>query len=113
MSRKAAARAPKAAPNPAPDSAAPTAPLAHITAHLITVADILTELSSEIEQLGERLCSDPAIVANHMAQLQVIDLIGQQQRWLAAMLRADCPLAAIDTIGVEALRERFRTEPGA
>jgi len=107
MSRKATARAPETAS----ESAAPAAPLAHITAHLITVADILGELAGEIEQLGERLCSDPAIVANHMAQLQVIDLIGQQQRWLAAMLRADCPLAAIDTIGVEALRDRFRTGP--
>ena len=107
MSRKAAARAPE----PALESPVPAAPLAHITAHLITVADILGELAGEIEQLGERLCSDPAIVANHLAQLQVIDLIGQQQRWLAAMLRADCPLAAIDTIGVEALRDRFRTGP--
>ena len=107
MSRNPAARVPRPPSAPAP------APLAHITAHLITVADILTELAGEIEALGQRLCADPVIVASHVAQLQAIDLIAQKQLWLATMLRADCPVAAIDTIGVEALRERVRTEPGA
>lgn len=80
----------------------------HIAAHLTTVSDILVELSGEIEDLGECLCTDPAIIANHVGKLQAIDLIAQKQRWLATMLRADCPMTAVDTIGVEALRIRFR-----
>lgn len=80
-----------------------------IAAHLITVADVLIELASEIEELGARLCTDPAIITRHIAQLQSIDLIAQKQRWLATMLHADCPMSAVDTIGVEALKERFRT----
>jgi len=97
-------------PGPAPGPAV-TPPPEHIAAHLTTVADVLVELAGEIEDLGERLCVDPAIIANHVTQLQAIDLIAQKQRWLATMLRADCPLSAVDTIGVEALRARFR--PGA
>jgi len=94
---------------PPPSPALPPAlPPAHIAAHLTTVADVLCELSGEIEGLGATLCTDPAIIARHVAQLQSIDLIAQKQRWLATMLRADCPLSAVDTIGVEALRERFR-----
>jgi hypothetical protein len=96
-----------APPAPQPPSAPPPA---HIAAHLTTVSDVLNELSGEIEDLGAMLCTDPAILARHVAQLQSIDLIAQKQRWLAAMLRADCPLTAVDTIGVEALRQRFRPD---
>ena len=96
-------------PAPGPTCASPvSASTEHIAAHLTTVADVLIELASEIEELGARLCTDPTIIANHIAQLQSIDLIAQKQRWLATMLHADCPLSAVDTIGVEALKERFR-----
>jgi len=80
---------------------------AHIAAHLTTVADVLHELASEIEELGTSLCMDPAIIARHMGTLQSIDLIAQKQRWLATLLKADCPLSAVNTIGVEALKARF------
>jgi hypothetical protein len=80
---------------------------AHIAAHLTTVADVLHELASEIEELGTSLCMDPAIIAHHMGTLQSIDLIAQKQRWLATLLKADCPLSAVNTIGVEALKARF------
>jgi hypothetical protein len=78
-----------------------------IAAHLTTVADVLTELATEIEELGTSLCMDPAILTSHMATLQSIDLIAQKQRWLATLLQADCPLSAVQTIGVEALKARF------
>ena len=95
---------------PTPPPLAPPGASAHIAAHLTTVSDVLNELSGEIEDLGAALCTDPAIITRHVAQLQSIDLIAQKQRWLATMLRADCPLAAVDTIGVEALRQRFRPD---
>lgn len=79
-----------------------------VAAHLATVADVLNELSCEIEMLGALLCADPAIITRHVAQLQSIDLIAQKQRWLAAMLLADRPHSVVDMIGVEALRTRFR-----
>ncbi len=75
--------------------------------HLIAVADVLVELSEEIEELGEQLCSDPAIIVPHLALLQAIDLIAQKQRWLATLLLADCPITAVSNIAVDALRERL------
>jgi len=85
----------------------PTSDTARIAAHLTTVADVLTELAAEIEELGTTLCMDPAILNHHIGTLQSIDLIAQKQRWLATLLQADCPLHAVNTIGVEALKARF------
>jgi hypothetical protein len=79
----------------------------HIAAHLTTVADVLHELAAEIEELGTTLCLDMAVLTRHSGTLQSIDLIAQKQRWLATLLRADCPLSAVNTIGVEALKARF------
>jgi len=79
----------------------------HIAAHLTTVADVLRELATEIEALGTVLCLDRAVLGRHMGTLQAIDLIAQKQRWLATLLQADCPLSAVDTIGVETLKARF------
>ena len=93
-----------ASAGPDPGRATP----AHIAAHLTTVSDVLNEIATEIEDLGAALCCDPVVIAGHVTKLQAIDLIAQKQRWLATMLRADCPLTAIDTIGVDALRARFR-----
>ena len=80
---------------------------AHVSAHLLTVSDILGELAKEIEELGVLLCVDPVMMQKHVSALQSIDLIAQKQRWLATLLRADCPVAAASTIDVEALRARF------
>jgi len=84
---------------------------ARIAAHLTTVADVLTELAAEIEELGTTLCMDSHIINHHVGTLQSIDLIAQKQRWLATLLQADCPLSAVHTIGVEALKARFASPP--
>ena len=47
-----------------------------------------------------------------MDTLQAIDLIAQKQRWLATLLKADCPISAVHTIGVEALKARFAAPNG-
>lgn len=86
-------------------------PQSHIAAHLTTVADVLHELSAEIEALGTVLCEDMAVLTQHTRTLQAIDLIAQKQRWLATLLRADCPLSAVNTIGVEDLKARFAPAP--
>ena len=78
-----------------------------IAAHLATVADVLHELATEIEDLGTTLCLDTAIIQHHVGTLQSIDLIAQKQRWLATLLQADCAHTAVSTIGVEALKARF------
>ena len=76
--------------------------------HLAEASAILDELSAEIEELGARLCGDPGIAAAHMTELQAIDLIAQKQRWIADLVRAECPASAVDSINVELLQQRLR-----
>ena len=75
--------------------------------HLLAIAEVLVELSGEIEGLGAQLCTDPSVIVRHLEPLQAIDLIAQKQRWLATMLRAECPVTAVGRIGVDALRDRL------
>jgi hypothetical protein len=72
------------------------------------IAIVLEELAHELEALGERLCTDMDIAVRHMDVLQAIDLMAQKQRSLAALLEADCPVAAIERIAIDVLRERMR-----
>lgn len=72
------------------------------------VATVLDGLSAEIEALGEELCGDPQVVAAHIGLLQAIDRIGQMQRGLAHVLRAESPGHAIDASGLEELEIRLR-----
>jgi hypothetical protein len=76
---------------------------------LARVADVLDGLGLEIEALGERLCADPAFVAEHLDQLQSIDRIAQFQHALAKLLRAECVTSALDLIGLDELADRLAT----
>ena len=42
-----------------------------------------------------------------MEALQAFDLIAQKQRALAALLRADCPVAALAALGLDELKLRL------
>lgn len=77
-------------------------------AHLLAVAQMLAEISAEMEALGEALCHDPAFAARHMVELQAIDLISQKQRSLASLLEADCPASAVSQVGLEDVATRLR-----
>lgn len=74
---------------------------------LAAVADILSELGNEIEELGVTLCLDPEVASRHMEALQAFDLIAQKQRGLAALLGAKCPVTALAALGLEELKERL------
>lgn len=56
---------------------------------LEVIARELAALAADIETLGAELCADPAVVSKHATSLQAVDLIGQRQRALAEMLRAE------------------------
>lgn len=72
------------------------------------VAELLIELSGELERLGESLCKDAALVRQHMTQLQKIDVIAQKQRSIAQVLGSDCPARAVEALGLDGLKERLR-----
>lgn len=76
-------------------------------AKLDAVADILSEIGSEVEALGEVLCRDEGFTERHMRELQAIDMIAQKQRALAAILSAGLSERELDKIGIDSLRSRF------
>ena len=78
-------------------------------AHFAAVADVLMELSEDIELLGEVLCADAALIGRHVVDLQMVDLIAQKQRSLALLLRADCPVSALSDIGLHDLKVQLET----
>lgn len=71
------------------------------------VAEVLTELADEIERLGGTLCAHPVFAAEHLSELQAIDLIAQKLGSLAGVLRADCAVTAISGVQLDALKNRF------
>jgi len=75
--------------------------------HLQAVAEVLLDLSFDIEAMGATLCADPDFVARHVQQLQLIDLIAQKQRSLATLLRADCPKSGVSDICLDDLRAQL------
>lgn len=70
-------------------------------------AEMLAELSCEVEALGSALCADPAIAARNMAALQAIDLMAQKLCGLAEVLAAECHATALARLRLDCLRERF------
>jgi len=75
--------------------------------HLKAVADVLLDLSIDIEALGTVLCGNVDVVQRHVQELQTIDMIAQKQRSLAAVLQSDCPRTAMSDISLEELRTRL------
>ncbi len=71
------------------------------------IADELDALAAQIEDIGAGLCADPEVVRSHAVSLQNIDLVAQTAKGLAHLLRADCKIEAISSLGLEALQERL------
>jgi hypothetical protein len=97
---------------PPPPDPAQCQPLDSIEPYVREAAQILAELSAQVEALGARLCTDPAVISRHITELQVIDLIAQKQMHLAQLLIADCPHAALDAMGVDEMKKRIGNRLG-
>jgi hypothetical protein len=82
----------------------------HVTpARLLALgaAELLAELSYEVESLCSSLCSDAALAARHLAALQAVDLVAQKLCGLAELLAAESPATGLARLRLESLRERF------
>jgi hypothetical protein len=71
-------------------------------------------LSEELEyarrmltSMGDELASDVVIVGRHLAELQTIDIVGQMLGHIAAVVRSSDPPAAVEAIGMSALKARL------
>ncbi len=71
------------------------------------VAQVLTELAEDVEDLGSGLCANPLITAEHMVELQGIDLFAQTLRQLSDVLAANDPAVGAAQIKMEKLRDRI------
>jgi hypothetical protein len=71
------------------------------------MAEVLGEIGTEIEALGEFLCRDEGFAARHVRELQAIDLIAQKQRALAAIIEAGFCDNQMRRITIDVLRSRF------
>ncbi|WP_374526857.1 hypothetical protein [Novosphingobium sp.] len=78
------------------------------------ISTVLAELAQEVEDLGGRLCADPAVLHKHIADLQAIDLFAQKLTSLSHLLDADCLVTAAHSLRLEELRQRLHpdTLPG-
>ena len=74
------------------------------------ISAVLGELAAEIEDLGGRLCADPAIMQAHITDLQAIDLFAQKLHSLSHLLDADCPVAAAHSLHLDELRQRLHPD---
>jgi ABC-type uncharacterized transport system ATPase subunit len=97
---------------PSPPDPATATPMHAAEPHLREAAAILAEMAAQVEALGARLCTDPAVLSRHITELQIIDLIAQKQLHLAQLLIADCPHDALDAMNVEDVKRRISNSLG-
>ncbi|NJO36045.1 MAG: hypothetical protein HC869_26265 [Rhodospirillales bacterium] len=69
--------------------------------------NMIAWLANDAEGFGVVLCTDPAIMAQYLEQLQQIDRHAQTLRELAEIMRANRPEAAIGAVRLGALRSEL------
>ncbi|TZG26195.1 hypothetical protein [Sphingomonas montanisoli] len=74
---------------------------------LSMLADELDAARAELEQLGVRLCSNPATARAHVHDLQSLDHVGQRCTSVAAILRSDDLQAASRDARLESITGRL------
>ena len=62
-----------------------------------------------LEDMGDELALDVAVVTEHGLALQAVDIVGQMIGHIANVVRADDRAAAVDRIGMCELRTKLGT----
>lgn len=70
-------------------------------------ASALTAMASHAEELGEELCSNPAVVEEHLTALQAIDRLAQHLSQIAIVISADDPVSAADEVLLAELKDHL------
>ena len=60
-----------------------------------------------LEQMGDTLSADPAVIARHMVSLQSVDIIGQILGHIANVVRSSKPKDMVELIGMCELKARL------
>ena len=69
---------------------------------------LLDELADSIEELGGALCSDIALISQHMGTMQSIDSVSQTVRQIGIILTNDDPTFDFSQIRLEGVRDRLQ-----
>lgn len=72
------------------------------------LAEELAYVGRLLESLGDDLCNEPLVVMRYAEKLQNLDISAQILGHVAALLVAEQPEQAIDSIGMTALRKRLQ-----
>ena len=73
----------------------------------LRLAEELEYARRMLGSMGDELASDALIVSRHLAELQTVDIVGQMLGHIAAVIRSSDPPAAVNDIGMGALRARL------
>lgn len=74
---------------------------------MLRLAEELDYARRMLDQMGDQLCGDMAVVMRHSAALQSVDIVGQMLGYIAGVVRASEPAAAVDRIGMSELKARL------
>jgi hypothetical protein len=73
----------------------------------LRLAEELEYARRMLTAMGDELPSDGLMVSRHLAELQTVDIVSQMLGHIAAAIRASDPHAAVEAIGMSALRARL------
>jgi hypothetical protein len=77
------------------------------------LADELEEVRRMLDRMGEELSADLQVLMRHGVPLQTVDIAGQILGYVANVVRASDPAAAVDGIGMCELRTRLQRQTTA
>lgn len=78
----------------------------------LQLADELEYARRMIEDLGDALSDDDAVVMRHGVALQAIDIVGQMLGHIASVTRSAEPAQAVERIGMCELKARLKRSTG-
>jgi len=73
----------------------------------LRLAEELEYARRMLSSMGDELSSDGLIVSRHLAELQTIDIVSQMLGHIASVVRSSDPPAAVQDIGMGALKARL------
>lgn len=76
---------------------------------LSMLADELDAARIQLEELGMKLCGNPAVAKSHMTELQALDYVCQRQASVAAIIRSDDMHAASHAATLESITGRLES----
>ena len=73
----------------------------------LRLAEELEYARRMLAAMGDELSADGLVVSRHLAELQTVDIVGQMLGHIVAVIRSSDPQAAVEAIGMGALKARL------